>query len=124
MAEDFEKELKRLASDVQEITKSPEWKGESGKDAVHQALRPLVRPQGDDVKGDQTQKGQTTPNYLKDAPADVKEKVEELVNLVFKEGIEKATKRARQDSPFVLDAFHDALADKVYQELKKRNIIK
>jgi hypothetical protein len=43
--------------------------------------------------------------------------------MAFKDGILKASSEAAKASPFVLDAFHDALAGKLYEELKKRGVL-
>lgn len=123
MAEAFEKDIERLSREVKEIVKSPEWESRSAKEAVQQVLRPLVYAQGKkDEKGAAAETG--LPAYVQEAPENVKIKIEHLLSLVFKHGLEKAAAKARQDSPFVLDAFHDALVDKFYEELKKRQIIK
>jgi len=42
----------------------------------------------------------------------------------FQHGIHKAAKEARGQGAFFLDAFHDALTDKLYQEFKKRKLLK
>jgi hypothetical protein len=56
------------------------------------------------------------------APA-AKLEVEDLIRLAFKDGIAKATHAAAKSNPFILDAFHDALAGKLHEELTKRKII-
>jgi hypothetical protein len=64
------------------------------------------------------------PDYLIKEPMQVKTKVEQLINMAFSEGIEKSAKEAAKAGPFILDAFHDALTSKLYEELKKRGMIK
>ena len=68
------------------------------------------------------------PHYLKDAPPDVKLKVEELIEIAWHEGnITKALEKATHEGLFFLNAFHDALADRLYeklQEMKRRGVIK
>ncbi len=56
--------------------------------------------------------------------SDDKEKVEKLLNKTFSDGLSAAVKEARENPPYVLDAFHDALVDKFHEELVKRKIIK
>lgn len=63
------------------------------------------------------------PNYLKKESPEVKLKVEELVGVAFSRGIDKAVEEARKSDPFILDAFHDVLTAKLYDELKKRNLL-
>lgn len=64
------------------------------------------------------------PDYLISESAQIKSKVEELIGLVFAEGVERAAKKASKSGPFILDAFHDALTAKLYEELKKRGLVK
>ena len=39
-------------------------------------------------------------------------------------GIEKAAAEAKKSNPYVLDAFHDALVEKLYPELQRRGVLK
>ena len=63
---------------------------------------------------------QNLPDYLKDAPDDIKLQVEKLIDLAMHYGVEKAAKAASRLNAFVVDAFHDAIADRLYDELKNR----
>ncbi|MBI5147638.1 MAG: hypothetical protein HZA37_00580 [Parcubacteria group bacterium] len=56
--------------------------------------------------------------------SDDRNKVGQLVNKALSDGLAAAIKEAREGSPYVLDAFHDALVDKLHEELVKRKIIK
>ncbi len=48
----------------------------------------------------------------------IQEKLQHLVNVAFQKGIEEAVKEARAlGDPYLLDAFHDVLVDKLYDEL-------
>ncbi len=49
--------------------------------------------------------------------------VNNLIALVPIKGIKQAINQALTHSPFILDAFHDALVDKLYDELKSRGLI-
>ena len=46
------------------------------------------------------------------------------MDMVFEKGLEVALKEAGKQTPFIEDAFHDALVDKLLPELKKRGIVK
>ena len=63
------------------------------------------------------------PEYAKSAPAEVKLEIEYLLDLALKDGIGKALAASEKSSYFVQDAFHDALAGKLYPELQKRGIV-
>lgn len=65
------------------------------------------------------------PSYLAkgDQPEQIKQEVSRLVNLVFSDSISTAIAESKRHSPFVQDAFHDALVDKLMPELKRRGMI-
>lgn len=65
------------------------------------------------------------PSYMASAASgeEIKRAVEGLIELAFKRGIGVAISLARKTNPFVEDAFHDALVDKLLPELKKRGFI-
>lgn len=53
-----------------------------------------------------------------DAQKAMQEKLQHLVDLAFEKGLLEAISQARKTSdPYLLDAFHDILTDKLYQEL-------
>lgn len=47
-------------------------------------------------------------------------RIDALVHLAEEQGIDAAHARAAADEPYVLDAFHDALAGALYDELQRR----
>jgi hypothetical protein len=51
------------------------------------------------------------------------QKVVSLIEQMREKGIKKAVAEARENDPYVLDAFHDALVDKLYEELQERGYI-
>ena len=61
----------------------------------------------------------------KQLPADLLEKdVALLITVAFEHGIQEAVRRAREThNPHLIDAFHDALVDRFFSELVKRNLI-
>ena len=62
------------------------------------------------------------PVYLS---LELKEKVQELVNVAFAQTLEIAIKQARAiNNAALIDAFHDALADELYNYLIERGKIK
>ncbi|OGY62374.1 MAG: hypothetical protein A2745_02155 [Candidatus Harrisonbacteria bacterium RIFCSPHIGHO2_01_FULL_44_13] len=64
------------------------------------------------------------PSYAQDLSADFKLRIEKLIDLAWHKGISSAVAEARRSGVFILDAFHDALTDKLYDEFKKRKLIK
>lgn len=63
-------------------------------------------------------------SYLDSVGSEVEAEVNSLLSVVFEKGIDEAIKRASSSSPLVLDAFHDALTDKLYEEMKNRGVFK
>ena len=64
------------------------------------------------------------PAYAQNAPAEVKLEIEYLLDIAFKKGIGTALTESQKSPAFVQDAFHDALAGRLYPELQKRGIVK
>lgn len=62
-------------------------------------------------------------SYLDSADEETSETVNGLLEIVFSKGIEDAIKEAEKQEPYIMDAFHDALTDKMFEELKTRKII-
>lgn len=71
-----------------------------------------------------TQKKSATVSYLDSLDDATVAIVNSLVQQAFDKGILSSIRVARSESPYVVDAFHDVLTDRVYEELKKRNIVK
>lgn len=62
------------------------------------------------------------PSYLSE---DLKAKVQELVNAAFAKTIDDAVKQARAtNNAALIDAFHDALVDELYNYLVERSKLK
>ncbi len=125
--EEIEKDLQKLITGVkefQEKIKSLEKKETppTEKEMVKEALKVFQPPVEKPPAPPPPKKEEYLPHYLKD-DEEVKKEVNRLVDLAFKEGIEKAVKEAKSYSPFIEDAFHDALVEKILPILKERGII-
>lgn len=126
--EPVEKEIQKISAAVLRERGRPESRSVSGREIVRQTVRSYVgQPVANQAKPAQPA-GQVIddalPEYAKSAPPEVKLEVERFLEMAFREGILKASAEAAKASPFVLDTFHDALAGKLYEELKKRGIVK
>ena len=62
-------------------------------------------------------------SYLDYLDEESRATVQALVDSVFAEGLEKTLKQLEMQEPFIIDAFHDVLTDKIYSELKNRGAI-
>lgn len=63
-------------------------------------------------------------SYLDHLDTDTAEAVNKLIALIPEKGIATAIELVSTNEPFVIDAFHDALIDKLYDELRARGIVK
>lgn len=126
----LERDVARLSQEVQEL-RSKMGAEKADEAAVREALKPRIYPEapsgGAPIPG-QPADGQAAPSpilpaYLQKESPELKLKVEELVGLTLRQGIEKTVEQARQYGPFVLDAYHDSLTVKMHQELKNRGLL-
>lgn len=115
-------EMEAITTEVQRHLEQPETNNLSGQEIVKRSIQNYTGTQGVPTPPP-TPNDSALPNYMTSAaPADKRE-VEHLIAMVFKDGIMAANDEAAKSSPFVLDAFHDALAGKLYDELKQRGIV-
>ena len=122
--EKLEKDLERMTAEIaRRREQAPEV---SPREVVKQSLAAAVPPPlspsplpPPHQKSDESH----LPSYLSGESPEVKEEVERLVTLALQEGLAPAIAAAAKKSPFVLDALHDALVDKLLPELEKRGII-
>lgn len=125
----FEKDLQKFSKEVKEHQEKNKIENVQESHIREVLTSRFGRPAAPSRSGAQTQASvlsekETLPDYLIAEPAQVKNKVEQLINMAFSEGIEKSVKEAAKAGPFILDAFHDALTSKLYEELKKRGLLK
>ena len=119
----LEADIKRLAVEVQKHQEKPEAHRFNDQEILKKSIQSIggVQP----ASSLQAQpSGNPLPDYAKDAPAETKLEIEYLLDMAFHHCIEKANGEAKKSSPFVMDAFHDALVTKLYPELQKRGIVK
>lgn len=116
-----------LAQQVEQAkTASPELQVQPHKEVVSHVLQQQFAPKADiqqpaaDAINPQDAR---LPEYAQDASADAKQKVQHLIELTLDKGIHAGMKEAQQYGPFVMDMFHDALVDKLVQELTQRNLL-
>lgn len=121
----IEQDIERLHQEIKEKRGDmPE------KEALHEAVRESIEA----AQVSQTTASQPTapsrqvsrilPTYVTQSPKEVQLAVEKLIAYAFEHGITKAVKEAKGQGPFFIDAFHDALTDKLYQEFQRRKLFK
>jgi hypothetical protein len=120
--------LDTILSNVEEKIASPETNFERGQHEK-EALRAVVGEKlGKELAAtpplpNQTQSGHgDTPSY--NLP-ELKPQVDELLSIALSKDLDEAINRARKiDDPAILDAFHDALTDKLYDQLVETGKLK
>jgi hypothetical protein len=130
--EALERDLQRLTAEIKErrsapeVEKKPEWElvRESLK-VFHEEKELPSEPTTGAVEPSSQPVAAMLPSYLQDesTPPEVKLEVGRLIDMIFHEGLDKVIRQAQQQPPFVADAFHDALVDKLLPILKERGII-
>lgn len=134
----IEAEIAELSAKIEEKRRQLEsGKGvieerELVKSAIGEKLSNTVSSNTAPVTSAATTTSQTTPitppptgkSYLDYLDDESRAIVEGLVESVFTNGLDKTLKNLESQEPFIIDAFHDVLTDKIYDELKKRGAIK
>lgn len=120
---ELEKDIERLAAETKEKAGvTPE----AQREAVKQTVAKEIYPSGEIPTSKSTETSAPSPalpNYLQDASPETRLKVEQLVDLAWHKGIKAAVKEAEKFGSFFVDALHDALTDKLYNEFKNRGLL-
>jgi hypothetical protein len=128
----LEADMKTLAAEIHRTQEMKDRKNAEGLDAVKEAIRAFPqlghdRPDGNGVPVAPVTPGEENsplPLYAQNAPAEIKLEIEYLLDLAFRKGISTAVQESAKSPYFVQDAFHDALAGRLYPELQKRGLMK
>jgi hypothetical protein len=125
--------MQRLADQIRLERQRPTAETRSERQIVKEAIRVFPNLQGSQnkipastaqVTAPQSDASQDPlPDYAKDAPVEVKLEIEYLCDVALRKGIAAAMSESEKSPYFVQDAFHDALAGKLYPELQKRGIV-
>ena len=118
----LEKDILRLSQEVREHKETYKGPELGGREAVKAVLGARIQAQPTPPPTTQTT-SPVLPNYLQQEPAEIQLQVERLVDLAFHKGIDASITEARKAGPFILDALHDSLTTKVYEELKERKLL-
>ncbi len=130
--EKLEADIKRLMVRTQERKILPAKEAIPSREVLRESLKvyaeemvPPAPPTPAADSGDDSTRG-ILPDYAGGGavPAAVKLEVERLLDLVFERSLDAGIREAKKHPPFVQDAFHDALVDKLLPELEKRGLIK
>ncbi len=130
----LEGDLARLAEEVRAQRARPEMKNAPEEDLLKEAIRAF--PEAADAR--EAAPGAVPPSsarpspsaqsplpaYAQDAPAETKLEIEYLLDVALRQGLGKALGESKKSPYFIQDAFHDALAGRLYPELQKRGVVK
>lgn len=129
----LENDIDNLSKEINRVQESKESEISTKKEVVKKTFKNISpepknyqRKKKSKAKNNKQQEESFLPDYMEEDDVDPSKKieVEKLMDLVIHKGILKALKESKKHPPFIQDAFHDALADKLLPELKKRGILK
>lgn len=119
----LEADIQRLAQEIKAHKERPESKNLGDQEILKAAIQSLAA-ESQTTPTIQQQTLSPLPDYAQNASAETKLEIEYLLDIAFHRGIAKANAEAKKSNAFVLDAFHDALAGKLYPEFQKRGLLK
>ena len=128
----LEADMKTLAAEINRSQQMEGAKSSEGLDAVKEAIRAF--PKIDHVNRENSGVPTATamnddatsplPSYAQNAAPAVTLEIEYLLDIALRKGIGPALAASEKSPYFVQDAFHDALAGRLYPELQRRGIVK
>jgi hypothetical protein len=108
--------------------------GDMNREAIHSVLERKLYAPGSEFpatpslgrKGNENPAADTSslPSYAGTLPADAKLRAEELLDLAWHRGIAHAIREAKRSDPLIMDLFHDAIVERLYQAFRARGIVK
>jgi hypothetical protein len=125
----LEADMQKLAAEIRSQRERPEMKNAAEKELLKEAIRVFPdlskeAPATSTTAANATTSSGVLPAYAANAPAEVKLEIEYLLDVALRSGLSKAIAESKKSPYFVQDAFHDALAGRLYPELQKRELIK
>jgi hypothetical protein len=131
----IEADMQTLAAEVQKSQEARTENRIQGVEALKNAIRSFPTLNKNEQQGNVTTPviaaapiaatdNNQLPEYAQTAAPEVKREIEHLVDVAMAKGISEAVTESEKSPDFVRDAFHDALAGKLYPELQQRGLIK
>lgn len=124
---ELEADIQRLSREIIEKKKNPEYKDFSDKELIKETIRPIINSTAKQAENGNKMPFSSAektflPDYAIGLSDEEKLKVEKLIEAVFHNGL-KAITESQKNEASVIDAFHDALTDKLFEELKQKKIL-
>jgi hypothetical protein len=131
LEKNLEADIQQLAAEIRDRREQSESRDVSEQEIIKEAIRAFPESKHESQQAgvpspasNQADESSPLPAYAQSAPAETKLEIEYLLDVALKKGISQALSESRKSPAFVQDAFHDALAGRLYPELQKRGIVK
>ncbi len=89
--------------------------------ALKQVIHTHYTPQTEEDKQETT--NTSLPSYATNAPEEAKKEVATLIKYTFEKGLLEGIREAKKKDPFILDMYHDALVEKLHEEMKRKGLL-
>jgi hypothetical protein len=119
----IEADMKRLSVEIARNREHPEFKNAGERALVKESLRSFAPTNNQSMPQTSASNG-PLPDYAAAASPEAKLEIEYLLDVALKQGLGKALTESQKSPYFVQDAFHDALAGRLYPELQRRGLVK
>ena len=119
----LEKDMERLSKEIRERKELSTNLRTSDRDALQSVLAQRIQSQALTPEGPAATENDVLPVYLQKESPEIQLKVEELIDVTFHKGIDASISEAKKYGPYILDAFHDTLTSKLYDELRSRGLV-
>ncbi len=119
---------------IKQQQKSPEQIPQSHKEAVVSILKEKMSAQQPVVPQPTYQQPKPLqpnivstdpdlPTYAASAPEESKQEVRNLIEFTLSKGLSQGIAQAAKSDPFVIDMYHDALAEHIVTQMKEKGMI-
>jgi len=85
-----------------------------------QPIQPIHIPQQVEIKPNQDT---NLPEYATNAPAEAKTRTQKLIETTLEKGLHEGISDASHEDPFIIDMYHDALAEHIVEQLKEKGML-
>lgn len=113
--DELEKDIKNLSKEVKKLMPS---------ETPEKAVRNVLQKRISEEKRKLAKEIPPLPSYISLSPPEVRLEIEQLIDKAWHKGVSAVLTEARKSGALIFDAFHDALSSKVYDEFKKRGLLK
>ncbi|KKS82253.1 MAG: hypothetical protein UV58_C0011G0007 [Candidatus Wolfebacteria bacterium GW2011_GWC1_43_10] len=119
----------QIAQEYKERKSSPEFEQLSSKEIISRIIKEKAGQPQQQLSSAALRTGQTDKSagnlaaYAASADVNSKTKVERLIKLTLEKGLASGVNFAQKEDPYILDLYHDSLADKMLEEMKSRKLI-